>query len=373
MRIKKVHVVPAWRNSRYSPLNFFLSIFLLTVLSYSELKATTAYQHQPLIASKGSPNPANCQLLSTGPGVDLKKQNSGLHDLLSDLTAQFKRYDFSGFYKFFHKRAKVKKSIGDKLSAIISHRYQKPWEFSVFRVWELKHKDKAKHIYDCPEADHSSIISRYGYDTQYAVWMQLMGQNELGRLLLSIAPNKQNQLVIIGFHIQQWTQSGHDWEYWTKEGNRRLEAKQPLHAYFAYDVAHKLLEGGDFVAYKIKSDILETQQKIFSQKDLVSKLQTLVPMQSIAYVATALNRDGVGLFVRLRVAEVKSTNALQKECMDLGTALIKASWLSPEYSGLRCNFLLPHEKVEQNGKLGGFYYTRSELNKQPTSAKNETK
>ncbi len=358
MLAKKAHVVPASLSDLLAHL--WLTYWMFSLLAMPALSANPSYRHQPIASTKKTET-ESCRLISTGPGVDLKEENPGLHRLLDDFLKNFKGEEFSKIHTFFHSRAKVKKSIGDKIQAILAHRYSKPWEFSIFRVWELRHPDKSKSIYQCPQADNSQIISRYGYANQYMVWIQILGQNELGRLLISIAPDTKQELVIVGFHIQQWTQSGKDWEYWTRQGNERLQEKQPLHAYFAYDVARKLLEGGDFVAYEFKKEITATQETIFSQAELVRKLQALVPIQSIAYVASALNRDGVGLFVRLRVPSDKSTADLQKECKALGSALIKASWLNPDYSGLRCNFLLPTEVAERDGRLGGFYFTRAEL------------
>lgn len=304
----------------------------------------------------------SCELLSRGPGVDLSQSEVTLHNQLDGILSDLRNDKFETFAKHFHPRAKVKKDIGEKLKSILQNRYDAPWQFSVFRVWRLKTPTASKVIFDnCPETDGARIIGLYGYEKQYAVWIQIMGQNELGRLIFSIAPDKGKDLIV-GFRIQQWTQSGDDWSVWARRGEQAELNKNFKEAYFAYDIAQKLIDGKDLVVYPLQASLLKKRDEMFSQANLVAAINKDLGIDSIAYVGTLLAKEGSGLFIREYIKSERPTSELHDMCLNRGRSLQKTSWLK-ESQGIRCNFIFKGMDPLKDSGLGGFYLTPADLKK----------
>lgn len=301
-----------------------------------------------------------CELLSRGPGVDLTGSEVTLHTQLESLLNDLRNDRYETFAKYFHPRAKVKRDIGDKLSSIIKSRYDGPLQFSVFRVWRLRSQSAGKTILDnCPEADGARIIGAYGYEKQYAVWIQIMGQNELGRLIFSIAPNDGKDLIA-GFRIQQWTQSGDDWKAWVAKGEQAESSKNLREAYFAYDIAQKLMDGKDLVVYPLQAAIVQKRDGLFTQKNLVAAMNQELKVKSIAYVGTLLAKEGSGLFIRDSIKSERPMAELHDRCLSRGQALKNLGWLK-EDQGIRCNFIFKGMDPRQDSQIGGFYFTAEDL------------
>lgn len=302
---------------------------------------------------------ADCELLSRGPGVDLQKSEVTLHSFLDEFMTSLRTSKFSTFHQFFHPRAKTPKDIGDKLEAILDNRYNKPWQFSVFRVWRIKSPEGSKALLDsCPDSDGAKVISSFGYDRQFAVWIQIMGQNELGRIILSVAPDKA-KMSIVGFRIQQWTQLGDDWQTWTQKAEK---AQTPLEAYFALDIAQKLLEGQDFVIYPQQAALIESRDKLFTQESLVKKLNGDLKVDSIAYIGSMMTREETGIILREFVSPDEPTQKLNDLCFKRGKELLTLGWLQAKQS-LRCNFLVKGMDPRRDSPLGGLLFTSADLHK----------
>ncbi len=303
---------------------------------------------------------ASCELLSKGPGVALADKEVMLHTTLESIMSDLQSDKFDKFNRHFHRRAKVKSDIGDKLRSILAGRYDSPWQFSVFRVWRLKSPDSIKPVFDdCPEADGARIIGSYGYETQYAVWIQIMGQNELGRLIFSIAPDK-GKVLIAGFRVQQWTQLGSDWRVWGSRGEQAEMNKNLRDAYFNYDIAQKLIDGKDFVVYPIQASIKQKRDEMFKQSELVTALNRDLGISSIAYVGTLLAKEGEGYFIRETIKGERPHGELMDLCLDRGRRMKTKGWLK-DSQGLRCNFLFKGMDPQRDSALGGFYFTAADI------------
>jgi hypothetical protein len=301
-----------------------------------------------------------CEILSRGPDVNLAGIEVTLHTQLESILNDLKDKRFAGFAEYFHPRAKVKRDIGEKLASIINNRYDGPLQYTVFRVWRLTTPSAGKAVFDdCPEADDARIIGSFGYEKQYAVWIQIMGQNELGRLIFSIAPDKGRDLIV-GFRIQQWTQSGEDWRAWARRGEAAEKSKNAREAYFAYDIAQKLVDGRDLVVYPIQSTLIRKRDEMFSQADLLAKMNMDLGVGSVAYIGTLLAKEGSGLFIREYIKGERPTGELHDTCMKRALSLKQKGWLK-DSQGLRCNFLFKGMDPQRDSALGGFYFAPDDL------------
>ncbi len=336
-------------------LNSFARIL---VSAYLLLSSLAAQAKAPEVAPVSLPS---CDLLSRGPAVNLQNQEVLLHSFLSDFFEELKSDRLEKIEKYFHPRAKRTKDLGEKLRVLLKNRYDTPWQFSVFRVWRIEIPNANKAILDsCPESGGASIIAQYGYKTQYMVWFQIMGQNELGRLMLSIAPDK-GRLYATAFRLQQWSQQGEDWEAWEKKAIAAGKAEQKIPSYFAYDVAQKLLAGEDLVLYPKQRALQAERDLIVSQAELVKRLNEALKINRIAYIGSLLAKDGTGILIREVVETQEPTPELQERCLSRGKALIQLGWLTPGKTGLRCNYIFPGMSPDQDSPLGGFYLAPEDL------------
>lgn len=366
---KKKLAVPHALLSKRTLTNLCLCLIAIQPCNILLAKNKSIFIDQALfLAKEKEPGPtdnkpakpeAQCIRLSRGPGVDLETANPGLHQLLTKLMQHLNKRESKNFQKLFHPRAKVEHDFGERVFSILGHRYDKPWIFSVFRVWAILHPEKQRVSISCEDEAEYTINSRYGYERQYGVWLQIMGQNELGRIFLAISP-VNDQLWITGFHIQQWTHLGHDWEYWTLQGNKALEEKDRLKAYVHYDVAQKLLVGGDFINHIARDEIINQRNQLYTPEKLIAEIQEALKDNKIVYAATILSRDGTGLLVREMLSKIPSTHDLQKRCHQFGKTLYEKARLKGD-GGVRCSFIVPGEAIDKEGQLGGFYLSQQDL------------
>ena len=263
--------------------------------------------------------------------------------------------------QYFHPRAKKTQELGDKLRILLKNRYDLPWQFSVYRVWRLTVPNASKAIFDsCPENEGAALIGQFGYEKQFMVMIQIMGQNELGRLLISIAADK-GKMYATALRLQQWTQQGEDSAVWARKAEAAAEAHQAVQAVLAFDVAQKLLSGEDLIAYPQQRQLQLQRDAVLNQADLVNKINEILKIKSIVYVGSMLARDGTGIMIRERVETQEPTSELKARCLAQGMTLKELNWISKTSGGLRCNYIFPGMNPAEDSPLGGLYLTHDDL------------
>jgi hypothetical protein len=312
-------------------------------------------------AAPPSPPATRCELISKGPGVALQTQEILLHNFLNEFLDAVRKDSWQTIEKLFHPRAKRTKDLGDKMKAILKNRYDEPWQFSVFRVWRISTPDARKTILDsCPENEGAHIITQNGHETQYMIWLQIMGKNELGRIMIAVASDK-GRMYATALRIQQWTQQGEDAEIWVQRAEERFKADQKIPAYFALDVAQKLLAGEDLLIYPRQRQIIDARNGIVKQAELVKTLNESLKVNSIAYIGSLLTKEGTGILLREVIEKQEVTSILQERCKTRGEALIKLGWLEAGKTGLRCNYIFPGMDPDKDSQMGGFYFAPEDL------------
>jgi hypothetical protein len=306
----------------------------------------------------GAEDKAACSILSRGPYVNLKETDSGLEKFVGDFLAKLKEKD-SKITPFFHERLRLKDDFGDKLFSSLKVTYKQPWDFSIFRVFALNSPHGDKSDINCPE-DNVVVTTAYGYPLQLGVWVQLLSQSELGRILAMVAPTKSGWRVV-GLHMQQWTQNGKDYEAWRQESSGyRAKGNEPL-AYLSSDVSQKMLFGGTFLTFPVVTEIIAERDAVMTKENLRKRIGALLPDRDIPYAGTVLAEDGPGWLIRERLTQDQPTNELMRRCLAAGKKLISDGWITKDWGGINCNFLLPGEPAENPGKLGGFYFSQKDI------------
>ena len=98
---------------------------------------------------------------------------------------------------------------------------------------------------------------------------------------------KNNEFKITGLHIQQWTHSGHDYSYWI---DKSFTENLNINKWIDLDVAKKLLVGGDFLEYPIKTEINAKLATLPPQKALLKKLNQDAKSNNIVYFGSLLGK-----------------------------------------------------------------------------------
>lgn len=273
------------------------------------------------------------------------------------MMADFDQDRFENFSQFFHPRSRAPVDIGSKIQSILSGRYDKRWEFSLFRVWRIRSEEGRKAILDdCAEADGAKIVTMSGFDSQYVVWIQILAQNELGRLFFIVAPDK-GKLSIVSFRIQQWTQLGFDSKVWAQKAAKE---KNPIHAYFAYDIAQKLLSSDQLIIFPEQADLVKKRDEFFTQEALVKEMNSALKINSIVYVGSLMTKEETGIFLREAVNGQDDSKKLRDLCLQRGKDLLNLGILRPKES-LRCNYIFKGMDPQKDSPLGGQIFTSNEL------------
>lgn len=302
-----------------------------------------------------------CVVADRGPGISVEKVDLKLDQFLEAILSNLRHEEHQKFREMFHPRAKAPHDIGEKIFANIKNTYEKPWQFSVFRLWALYDAEASKEHIPCPGDEGVTLTTRYGYPLQFGLWLQVMGQNELGRIFVAVVPDRTGAWKIGGWHFQQWTHQGKDSSQLVQEALAAENNKDIITAYVKLDVAQKMLFGGEFLTYPVKEEILKHRASLLKSEDWLERVKNVSKNPEVVYAGTALGKDGIGYLLRQRVPGELTVEDLRKKCDYLASNLREAKWIHEQTGGLKCEFLMPGETLEREGKLGGFYLTRQDI------------
>lgn len=302
-----------------------------------------------------------CVVADRGPGISVEKVDLKLDQFLEAILSNLRHEEHQKFREMFHPRAKAPHDIGEKIFANIKNTYEKPWQFSVFRLWALYDAGASKEHIPCPGDEGVTLTTRYGYPLQFGLWLQVMGQNELGRIFVAVVPDRTGAWKIGGWHFQQWTHQGKDSSQLVQEALAAENNKDIITAYVKLDVAQKMLFGGEFLTYPVKEEILKHRASLLKSEDWLERVKNVSKNPEVVYAGTALGKDGIGYLLRQRVPGELTVEDLRKKCDYLASNLREAKWIHEQTGGLKCEFLMPGETPEREGKLGGFYLTRQDI------------
>jgi len=252
----------------------------------------------------------------------------------------------------FHKRLNISHAAIGQVMTDMNNTYRAPFDVSVYRVWALNTVDGSTKSLDC-DADRLKLYPLYGYTLQFGVWLQVMGQNELGRIYLSLVPT-EDRWNIGSFHAQQWTHDSQDFATWAEEGVKNSQMGHKEAAFAKYDLAAKLLDGGGFIDIAMRDEIVNARDSVMTKDQWSASIKSAIKDWDVANVGTMLVTGGAGILVRIKIPKEISAVDVTTECLRLATAMIEHSWHA-HLAGVRCNFVLPHEDPSKDGALGGVF------------------
>lgn len=292
---------------------------------------------------------------------DAKSIDPKLAEFLNSLNVNIKNNDSESLLTLFHPRLGMKRGTAKELLASQRATLGAPLESSTLMLWALNTVDGTPTPLACGGVENSNITvwPQFGYNLQFGVWLQLMGQKELGRIFLTIVP-KDGQWYIAALHYQQWTHSGKTYEHWYQAAQQDLAENFKPAAFLKLDIASKLIDGRDEFRLGVFDQLIEFQNSVMSKTDFDKEIRNALTGWNIVYVSSILAKDGAGLAVRVELPKEISTMAMKDDCGKIGRTLQKQPWFA-KIDGIKCSYIIKGEDQSRDGRLGGFYLRANEI------------
>ena len=235
--------------------------------------------------------------------------------------------------------------------------YRAPWTLNVTRLWELRPAQSVAELH-CA-ADTLYLKPLYGYELQYFLWLSVVGKKELGRVIMPLVNNK-NKWVIGALHTRQWTHLGLDFNDWLEKAMRAQS--EPLYAWALFDITQKLLQDSPFMRFPQRHALHRAQQAVLPSAKWHTKIKKTAAPHRVIFSNSILTPAGIGILLRLQLAQELSGKDLNRTCQTLLTSFKKQPWFK-NFHGIKCSFVVKGEPTDREGVLGGIYLPRQEASK----------
>jgi len=293
----------------------------------------------------------SCRTLDIGPKGGLLKAAPDLDAFIKKILKGLQSSDPGLLAPLFHKRLRVRESLLREQFTGFAQTYQKPLDFSVLKAWAFNTVDGSVAGFPCMEGLEAFPL--YGYPLQIGLWVQVMGQLELGRIYIPIVP-LEGAWWIGGFHTQQWTHNGKDFTVWLEAAQKSAGSGAPEVTWVLYDISTKLLNGGGLIKFPALEYIQSIQSKVMSKSTFDQSIGGLAKNLKPVYSASILTEDGAGILVRMATPRDLSLPEVTGTCEDLARSMIAKKW-NNGLAGIKCTYVLPKEDPSKEGVLGGIY------------------
>ena len=331
-------------------------VLLVLLVSLASTNADALAETDPLEMLRlqifnGQADKASCRAIKADPR-GYSRIDPVFDETLVKLIKALKSKDPVALQPLFHPRLNMGLLPLKEALAKLDFIFAPPFDVSLYRLWALNSVDGSPSGLVCAE-DQATVFPLYGYPLQFGVWLQVMGQKEIGRIFVSIVP-KDNQWFLGSFHSQQWTHAGRDPQTWEVEAAKNLEQKSQLAAFLKYDLANKLLEGGKFLILQEAQATASKRDTIYTRDAFKKVVTNLIPSQGAESAASVFVPEGAGLLVRLRVPGELSLNEMKNRCQNIAKSM-RETVVAKDVAGVKCSYLLPGESAEKDGALGTIY------------------
>ena len=301
---------------------------------------------------------AACQVIPAVKAEQIAAVDLGLASLVATLVKGLNTADDKSLLPLFHPRMNVGLPALASTIAKLEHLIGRPFDASVFRLFAMNTVDGHPGGLAC-DGEQVTIWPLYGYPLQFGLWLQIAGAREIGRLYAVLVP-VDGRWLIGALTTQQWTHDSKDEAAWAEQAAKAAAAGQKMAAFALYDVAAKLVGGGNYMQLARTQALSKARDQLFPAADWEREIRRLLKDEDLAYVATMLVSGGAGVFLRPRVPVELSVEAQKRRCEVMATTLAREPW-TKDLAGVRCAFLLPKEDPRQDGLQGALYLPFAEL------------
>jgi hypothetical protein len=285
------------------------------------------------------------------------KSLQGLDQLLGDLVQGLNQKNAKALKPLFHERLNIDELKLESVFSLMDRNYGHPFDVSLFEAY-LLHSVEGKAAYIPCEKSRLEVLPQYGYDMQVVLWLQIMGKNEVGRLITALVPTK-NGWRLGSFHSWQWTHESKDYTHWFAEAAKYSEAKNYFAAYFHAAIASKLLEASPYMKFADQEPLAKFKAELFpTEEQLLAAFKGLGQLENLGYVGSSLSDGGIGLVLRFAITEELSSMAMRTDCEEKAKRLLATAGLE-FLQGVRCSYNLPKDPLTKDGSFGSQYFPRA--------------
>ena len=258
----------------------------------------------------------------------------------------------------FHDRLKMNAGSISLLFKKIGVMYGRPVDMALYRLWAI-HSQKSADLVAC-KSDELALGPHYGYPLQFGLWLQLLGQRELGRIYASIVMQKNGEWKLGALHLQQWTHKEIDAKGWVKQALDERESGAVLSAYIKLDLAKKLLNGGGYIYPAFSQDVVKTQNALVKEKDFHLYLKKKFGIEGLVDATSLFATDGAGVSLRLLVEQNLKNSILVSRCEEAIVRIYK-NIDSTKLGGARCGYVVEGENYKADGHLGSRFVSKENI------------
>jgi hypothetical protein len=227
----------------------------------------------------------------------------------------------------------------------------------LFRAWQIQNPDGSAAPLSCDNGD-IQIAPHYGYENQMAIWLQMLGQSEIGRVYVGLVPHEE-QWYVGSFHYHQWTHKGDNFELWFQRAQADMTQELYPAAYVKLDMAAKLVGGSKFFELPIKDEIERLQQSVIEKKMWEESIKTsLKDQKPIVHMGSIFASEGAGLLIHFEIEKEMTTQEIKDDCSKVTAALNQHKWFQ-SIAGVKCNYVFRGADPTREGPMGGIFMTSS--------------
>lgn len=284
------------------------------------------------------------------------KADPSLSAFVSKLLNLLNQRNIDALAKEFHERLKMRPSVVEKSLTDFEVSLGKPIQFTLSEVFALNSPTGVTAAISCdrPKDQTLKINPQFGYPLQLSVWIQAMGQKELGRLHIGIVPDRKNQWKVGLWQQFQWTHDQKDFVEFAKMADAYAKENRPELAYVAYSASEKFLLNLGFVEFGAFAEIKDLKDKIMSSEQFSQKVKALLKDAGIKFVTTNYIEGGLAVVIRKETKEEVSLVQVKEYCAAKAALLAESKEFKGGLTALRCGYVLPKEDPAKDGVLGSY-------------------
>ena len=278
-------------------------------------------------------------------------------------------YEFDKLSMLFHPRLKaseqaIRKSFKNDALIGVPHKKYNPVSASLIKIFAIYNHNHTSDDIFCKEHD-MYLSGQYGYKLQFFIWINLMNDYQVSRLMINVVPSKSN-LYFGVFFLQPWTHENKDYKQWMNLASTDEKNNKPMSAYIKYDLAKRLMFGGSFFRLKDEDRLKEHMLKYLNHNVWLDKLKKTLPSNPRVFLVKAnsvLTDKGIGLMMRFALDRLWSTVEIKQHCNSVIKVLNKQAWFDT-ITGIRCGYNTPYETdYKKDGALGSIYLDKNDFRK----------
>ncbi len=314
---------------------------------------------EQLIFPKGSKE--SCRQIDRSLRPKLNAIAPGVLKTTNDLIRLVEEKKSGQLAGLFHSRMKISSNQMKLLFKKIGVVYGWPVDVTEHRLWSI-HSKKSPKLVACKN-DQLAIGPHYGYQIQFGVWLQLLGQRELGRIYASLVEHQPGQWKLGTLHLQQWTHKEVDPYQWVEQALEEKSRGSITQAFIKLDLARKLLNGGGYIYPAFVQDIEKTQSTLIKGGDFYQFFKSKFDVDDVVYAASMFAEDGAGIAIRLLVDQNMKTSELKARCENVVTKIFRQLGPKASMGGVRCGYVVNGESFKVDGHLGSRFISKAKISK----------